>query len=62
MKNRLDIIKNTDNRISIIWEDALFEEIINYPTALYAQMLWDSNRKLEDIMHETALMPDVEII
>ena len=39
-----------------------FEEIINYPIALYAQMLWNSDRSIEDIMFETANMTDIEFV
>lgn len=51
-----------DAMVTCLVEDALFEEIVNYPTALYAAMLWDSKRPLDDIIFETALRPDVDFV
>lgn len=45
---------------SALVEDGYFEEKIFFPVALYAAMLWDNTKPLEDIMCETALRPDVE--
>ena len=38
----------------------MFEEVLDYPTALYAAMLWDPDRPVEDILAETAARPDVD--
>ena len=59
-----EIIKdfNEDAIITVLAEDGVFEEVINYPIALYAQMLWDSDRTIEDIMCETAHMTEVEFV
>lgn len=43
-------------------EDALFEERVDLPVALYAALLWDDTRKLEDILYEVALHPDVTFV
>ena len=51
-----------DDMITVLAEDGMVEEIINYPLALYAQMMWDSNRSLEEILSETALMTDVTFV
>ncbi len=53
---------NEDAMVTVLAEDGPFEAFISYPVALYAQMLWDSGRSLEEIMHKTAQMPDVEFI
>lgn len=51
-----------DSMITVLAEDGMFEEIISYPIALYAQMLWDSSKSLESIMHKVAQMPDVDFV
>lgn len=51
-----------DAMITCLVEDGMFENLINYPMALYAQMLWDSNRSIDDIMCQTALMPCVDFV
>ena len=59
-----ELIKEFDENsmVTILAEDGVFEDFINYPLALYSQMLWDSERDLGDIMCETAMMSDVEFI
>lgn len=47
---------------SALVEDGYFEEKIYFPVALYAALLWDNTRSLEDILCETALRPDVEFV
>ncbi len=63
-KYALELIKGfkSDSIITVLCEDCAFEKVINYPIALYAQMLWDSDRTIEEIMGETALMADVEFV
>lgn len=51
-----------DAMITCLVEDGMFENLINYPMALYAQILWDSNRDIEDILCQTALMPCVDFV
>lgn len=53
---------NEDAMTTFLCEDGLFEEFINYPAALYAQMMWDSDRTTDEILIETATMPDVEMV
>ena len=53
---------NEDAMITVLAEDGVFENFISYPVALYAQMLWDSDRDITEIMHKTAQMPDVDFI
>lgn len=48
-----------DSMMTVLVEDACFEYKINFPTALYAEMLWDSDRAIDDILYEVALNPDV---
>lgn len=47
--------KNRDLWITPLVEDGMFEEEIMYPVALFAEMLWDCNKPLPQIMRETAL-------
>jgi len=63
-KYALEIMKEfrENDMVTALNEDCIFEEIINYPMALYAQMMWDSERSIEDILCETALMPDVTFV
>lgn len=49
-----------DSLITCLVEDGMFEEVLDYPTALYAAMLWDPDRPVEDILAETAARPDVD--
>lgn len=53
---------NENAMITVLAEDGVFEDFINYPIALYSEMLWNSNRSIDDIMCETAMMQDVEFI
>ena len=63
-KYAYELIKdfNEDAMVTILAEDGLFEEILSYPVALYAQMMWDSSENLEEIMHKVAKMPDVDFV
>lgn len=51
-----------ETMVTVLAEDCVFEECINYPVALYAQMMWDDNRSIQDIMTETAMMTDVTMV
>jgi len=48
-----------DDVIAALVEDGMFEEKIYYPVALYAEMLWDNQMPLEELISRTALRPDV---
>lgn len=48
-----------DNLVAALVEDGMFDVNVWYPVALYAEILWNPHRKIEDIMTETALMPCV---
>lgn len=50
---------DSDTLVAALAEDGAFERNIWYPIALYAQMLWNPDRTTEEILTETALMPDV---
>lgn len=51
-----------DSMITVLVEDACFEEKVNMPTALYAELLWDYDRDINDIIYEVALNPFVNLI
>ncbi len=51
-----------DSMITVLAEDGMFEEILSYPVALYAQMMWDSSKSIEEIMHTVAQMPNVDFV
>lgn len=46
--------KNGDLGIFALVEDGMFEENIMYPVALYAEMLWDCHRDIEEIAQEVS--------
>lgn len=60
----LEVIKKypADSMVTCLVEDGMFEEIVNFPTALYASMLWDPNRPISDIISETAMREDVDFV
>jgi len=51
-----------DSVVTCLVEDGVFEEAINYPTAIYAALLWDSDHDIGDILYEVAQRPDVDFI
>lgn len=51
---------NFDSLVTVLVEDAYFEEKINFPTALYAELLWDYDRDITDILYQVALNPNVD--
>ncbi len=51
-----------DSMITCLVEDGMFEEVVNYPAALYAAMLWDPDRPAGDILAEVAARPDVDFV
>lgn len=48
--------------ITVLCEDCLFEQFINFPMAVYSQMLWNPDRDTDDILCEAALMSEVDFI
>lgn len=59
-----DIIKEfkPDNLVTMLCEDGMFESVLNYPMAVYSEMLWNPDASAEDILCETALRPDVDFV
>lgn len=51
-----------DAMVTVLNEDYLFEQYCGLPMALYAEMLWDPDRETEDILCETAMMPDIDFV
>ena len=49
-----------DILITGLLEDALFEENIWFPAALFAEMLWDPRSPAEELLVRVAMRPDVE--
>ncbi len=47
--------KQGDLLITALVEDGMFEENIMYPVALYAEMLWDCNADLPQLINQVAL-------
>lgn len=45
--------------VSALAEDGMFEKNIWYPMAMFAEMLWNADKDIKDIMCDTALMPNV---
>lgn len=52
--------KQRDLYITALVEDGMFEENILYPVALYAELLWNCNCEIKEVMHAVALREDVE--
>ncbi|MBQ8497957.1 MAG: hypothetical protein IJ489_10965 [Clostridia bacterium] len=53
-------IKNGDLDISALVEDGMFEENVMYPVALFAEILWDTEKDIKTLMSEVALRSYVE--
>ncbi|MDD6033060.1 MAG: hypothetical protein PUC47_06175 [Oscillospiraceae bacterium] len=49
-----------DTHITALVEDGMFDRQLLYPVALYAEMLWNCNRDISELMYEVALRDDVE--
>ena len=49
-----------DSVVTCLVEEGVLEEAVNFPTAVYAALLWDSDRETDDILYEAAQRPDVE--
>ena len=47
--------------IQALVEDGMFENKIWYPVAVYAELLWDYDKEIGDILCDTALREDVEM-
>ncbi len=48
--------------ITALVEDGMFDRIAYFPVALYAEMLWDNNSELGDMMRDVALRDYVEFV
>ena len=48
--------------LTALVEDGMFEKKLYYPVALFAQMLWDCNADLKDLICDTALCDNIEFI
>ncbi len=53
---------NHDSMITVLAEDGMFEEKLNYPMALFAEMMWNSDQTTDAILCNTALRPDVDFM
>ena len=53
-------MKDGDLYIRALLEDGMFEQTVFYPAALYAEMLWDADRDIKELMSEVALRSYVE--
>jgi len=49
-----------DTHITALVEDGMFERQIVFPAALYAEMLWDCERDMRELVSEVALRSYVE--
>lgn len=49
-----------DSMMTVLVEDACFEDKLNFPTALYAELLWDADRDISDIIYDVAINPNVD--
>ena len=58
----LEMVKQLpyDATMTVLVEDACYEDKLHFPVALYAEMLWDYDREIGDIMYEVALNPAVD--
>lgn len=53
---QLAVHETADSRLL---EDGLFDRQIWFPAALFAAALWDCGQSMDQLIHETALRPDV---
>ena len=52
-------LKKGELVVSALVEDGMFEENIMYPVALFAEMLWDTDADIRELMSKVALRSDV---
>jgi len=59
-----DVIKEfkSDSMVTMLCEDGMFEDVLNYPMAIFSEMLWNPDAKTEDILCEAALRTDVDFV
>jgi len=55
-------LKKGDLSIYALVEDGMFEAAVMYPVALYAEMLWDCQEKLKELMKAVALRSYVHFV
>lgn len=53
-------LRNGDLYVSGLVEDGMFEENVMYPVALFAEMLWDADCDIKNLMSDVALRSYVE--
>ena len=49
-----------DSLMTVLVEDACFEQGIPFPAALYGEMLWDAHRDMGELLYEVGLRADVQ--
>lgn len=52
-------VKNGELSLLALVEDGVFEDNIMYPVALFAEMLWDTEKDIKTLMTELALRGDI---
>lgn len=59
-----DIVKEfkPDTLVTMLCEDGMFETVVNYPMAVYSEMLWNPDKPTEDILCDAAMRPDVDFV
>lgn len=62
MVQRMKQLKNGDLSILALVEDGMFEDSIKYPVALYAEMLWDCDNTIGNLMKYVALRSYVDFV
>lgn len=50
---------DSDTLVAALVEDGLFDKKVWYPVALYAEILWNPKKDIDEILKDTALMTDV---
>lgn len=49
-----------DSMMTVLVEDACFEKKIAFPVGVYAELLWDYDRDISDIIYDVAINPNVD--
>ena len=62
MVQRMKQLKNGNLSILALVEDGMFEDSIKYPVALYAEMLWDCDNTIGNLMKYVALRSYVDFV
>ena len=59
MMRQLSELKNGELMVTALVEDGMFEENMMFAVALYAEILWDTNSLVDDLMSNVALRDNV---